>query len=73
MYDMIRSLITMSKAALISKGKAKYTAKINALGGASAYLSCGAKGGMDTAICMKGLKAKLTATDWADAWEIGMK
>lgn len=61
------------KATLITKGKARYLAKIKALGGASAYRTCGAKGGMDVAICLKGLKAKLTETDWAEAWEIGMK
>lgn len=63
----------MTKAAMISKGKTKYIGKIKALGGAKAYHDCGAKGGMDVAICLKGLKAKLDETDWADAWELGMK
>jgi len=63
----------MSKEALIAKGKRKYEAKIKALGGASAYYECGAKGGMDVALCLKGLKKKLTESDWADAWEVAMK
>ena len=60
-------------AAMISKGKKKYEAKIKALGGASAYRSCGEKGGMEVAICLKGLKEKLTESDWANAWEVAMK
>lgn len=62
----------MSKSALISKGKTKYEASIKRLGGASAYRACGAKGGMDTALCMKGLKAKLSESDWANAWAAAM-
>ena len=58
---------------MISKGKAKYEAKIRALGGATAYRACGAKGGMEVAICLKGLKAKLSESDWANAWEVAMK
>ena len=53
-------------AGMISKGKAKYLAKIKALGGATAYRSCGAKGGMEVALCLKGLKVKLDESDWAD-------
>ena len=53
-------------SAMISKGKAKYLAKIKALGGATAFRSCGAKGGMEVAICLKGLKEKLDEGDWAD-------
>ena len=52
--------------AMIAKGKKKYEAKIKALGGASAYRTCGEKGGMEVAICLKGLKEKLTETDWAN-------
>ena len=63
----------MAKTTMISKGKTKYLAKVKALGGASAYRDCGEKGGMDVAICLKGLKAKLDETDWADAWEGAMK
>lgn len=63
----------MSAETMISKGKAKYVAKIAAMGGADAYRACGAKGGINTAICMKGLKAKFTAGDWANFWEIGMR
>ena len=72
----------MAKATLISKGKTKYLAKIRALGGAGAYRDCGAKGGMDVAICLKGLKVKLDESNWADrlsgaqttllAWETAM-
>lgn len=58
---------------MITKGKAKYTASIRALGGASAYRDCGAKGGMDVAICLKGLKGKLGEGDWANAWEVAMQ
>lgn len=58
---------------MISRGKTKYVAKIKALGGASAYRDCGAKGGMEVAICLKGLKEKLDEGDWADAWEVAMK
>ncbi|TRZ51721.1 MAG: hypothetical protein D4S01_04210 [Dehalococcoidia bacterium] len=60
-------------AGMISRGKTKYEAKIRALGGATAYRSCGAKGGMEVAICLKGLKAKLSESDWASAWEVAMK
>jgi len=60
-------------AGMIAKGKTKYLAKVRAMGGASAYRSCGEKGGMEVAICLKGLKAKLDEGDWADAWEVGMK
>lgn len=62
-----------SKSDMITKGKAKYTAAIKALGGASAYRTCGAKGGMDVAVCLHGLKAALTVEDWANAWETAMK
>ena len=63
----------MAKSAMIAKGKKKYIQKIDALGGATAYIECGKKGGMDTAICMKGLKAKVATTAaWASAWESAM-
>jgi len=60
-------------ATMVSKGKAKYEAKIKALGGAAAYRSCGEKGGINVAICLKGLKVKLDEADWANAWEVAMK
>jgi len=60
-------------AGMIAKGKEKYIAKIKALGGASAYRDCGEKGGIEVAICLKGLKEKLSETDWANAWEVAMK
>jgi len=53
-------------AAMISKGKTKYLAKIKALGGSDAYRSCGEKGGIEVALCLKGLKVKLDESDWAD-------
>jgi hypothetical protein len=62
----------MSKSDLVTRGKTKYVAKIRALGGASAYRDCGSKGGMDVAICLKGLKEKLSETDWGNAWETAM-
>ena len=63
----------MAKARMVSKGKTKYLAKIKALGGASAYRKCGEAGGMDVAICLKGLRAELDEGDWADAWETAME
>ena len=60
-------------ARMVAKGKAKYEAKIKALGGAAAYRTCGEKGGINVAVCLKGLKAKLSETDWANAWETAMK
>ena len=59
-------------AAMIAKGKTKYEAKIKAMGGAAAYRTCGAKGGMEVAICLKGLKEALDEADWARAWEVAM-
>ena len=66
------SVVKMAKATMIAKGRKKYEAKIKALGGAAAYRTCGAKGGMDVAICLKGLKVALTEADWAKAWETAM-
>ena len=57
------------KSTMITKGKEKYISSIRGLGGASAYYSCGAKGGMDVAVCLKGLKEALSESDWADRWE----
>lgn len=58
----------MAKAALITKGKQNYMNALKRLGGALAYRECGELGGMDTTICLKGLKAKLTESDWGNAW-----
>ena len=60
------------KSSMISKGKEKYIGAIRDLGGASAYHSCGAKGGMDVAICLKGLKSALTEAEWGDRWARAM-
>lgn len=62
-----------SKAEMISRGKDKYINSIRGLGGASAYYSCGDKGGMDTAVCLQGLARALTETDWAERWEKAMQ
>jgi hypothetical protein len=61
-----------SKSEMISKGKEKYVSSIRGLGGASAYYSCGEKGGMDVAICLNGLKRALDETDWSDRWATAM-
>jgi len=63
----------MAKEEMIRKGKEKYTKKIKALGGAKAYYDCGAKGGMDVAVCLRGLRVALTEEDWANAWEVAMR
>ena len=57
---------------MISKGKDKYEGGIKAIGGARAYRDCGAKGGMDTAVCLAGLKEALDEGDWADKWSTAM-
>jgi len=62
----------VSKSDMIAKGKRKYVAGITAIGGADAYRTCGAKGGMEVAVCLKGLKAALTVDNWATAWETAM-
>ncbi len=61
------------KSAMISKGKEKYISSIKGLGGASAYRTCGDKGGMDVAICLHDLKKGLSESDWADRWEEAMR
>lgn len=57
------------KSAMITKGKEKYIESIRSLGGASQYRTCGAQGGMNVAVCLKGLKEALSESDWADRWE----
>lgn len=61
-----------SKDEMIRKGKQKYESSINQLGGANAYYGCGEKGGMEVAICLKGLKSALSVSDWADRWAQAM-
>jgi hypothetical protein len=61
-----------SKSEMINRGKTKYVDSIRGLGGASAYYSCGDKGGMDVAICLHGLKKALTEDDWSRRWEVAM-
>ena len=61
------------EASMISKGQAKYVASIKALGGASAYRTCGNQGGMKTATCLKALKAKVgSEEDWGSKWATAM-
>jgi hypothetical protein len=56
------------------KAKAKYLAAIKALGGASAYYSCGEKvatGGVKAvAECMKSLKKRVPEEAWAEKWAL---
>lgn len=61
------------ESTLVAKGQTKYVSSIKALGGASAYRSCGAEGGMKTATCLKALKAKLgTEEEWGKKWAAAM-
>lgn len=57
---------------MISRGKAKYEGGIRAIGGARAYRDCGARGGMDVAVCLAGLKEALDEGDWASKWADAM-
>ena len=61
------------ESAMISKGKAKYIAGINRIGGAEKYFECGGRGGMKTATCLKEAKAKVgTTVGWAETWAVSM-
>jgi len=63
----------VGEATLITKGQTKYVASIKALGGASAYRTCGSEGGMKTATCLKALKAKLgSEEEWGKKWAVAM-
>ena len=62
----------MGKSEMISKGKRKYKKKVGRIG-ADKYYSCGEKGGMDVAVCLKAARKKATVSDWADAWETAMR
>ena len=61
------------KSTMITKGKEKYQSSIRMIGGAAAYYSCGARGGMDVAVCLHELKKGLTESEWADRWEAAMR
>ena len=62
-----------SESAMISKGKTKYIAGVNRIGGADKYYECGGRGGMKTATCLKEAKAKTgTVAVWADTWATAM-
>lgn len=60
-----------SKSDLIRKGKKKYEDKVGRIG-ADTYYSCGEKGGMNVAVCLKAAKQKQTVSDWSDSWETAM-
>lgn len=61
------------ETALITKGKAKYVAGINRIGGADKYVSCGKEGGMKTATCLKAAKAKVASAEtWGETWATAM-
>ena len=62
-----------SKSDMIATGARKYEAGIKAIGGARAYNDCGAKGGMDTAVCLAGLRSALNEGDWAAKWASAMQ
>jgi len=61
------------ESAMISKGKAKYIAGVNRIGGATKYVECGGKGGMRTATCLKEAKAKVSSAEtWGESWATAM-
>ena len=61
------------KGDMIKKGKLKYEAGINRMGGEKTWLDCGARGGMNTAVCLKTEKeTRATASNWAKSWETAM-
>lgn len=61
------------ETAMISKGKAKYIAGINRVGGSAKYFDCGSKGGMKTATCLKEAKAKAGSAEvWGETWATAM-
>ncbi len=61
------------EASMISKGKAKYIAGVERIGGTAKYFECGGKGGMKTATCLKEAKAKVgTVATWAETWATAM-
>jgi hypothetical protein len=58
---------------LIAKGKAKYVAGVNRIGGSAKYFECGGRGGMKTATCLKEAKAKAgSAAAWGETWATAM-
>jgi len=58
---------------MITKGKAKYVAGVNRIGGAEKYFACGREGGMRTAVCLKAAKAKAgSAEAWGATWAKAM-
>lgn len=61
------------ETAMIAKGKVKYAAGVDRIGGAAKYIECGGMGGMKTATCLKAAKAKVTTTEtWANTWATAM-
>ncbi|MCK4528415.1 hypothetical protein KAW18_13665 [candidate division WOR-3 bacterium] len=62
----------MGASEMIAKGKAKYIAGINRIG-VDKYTSCGALGGMKTAVCLKEAKAKTASAEtWGATWAKAM-
>jgi len=63
----------MAEAKSAKAASKAYKEGVDAVGGADAYYSCGAKvttGGVKAvADCMKGLKKKLTSSDWQSKYE----
>ena len=62
----------MGATEMIAKGKEKYIAGINRIG-VDKYTSCGAEGGMKTAVCLKAAKAKSASAEvWGKTWADAM-
>ncbi len=61
------------ESAMITKGKAKYIAGVERIGGSAKYVECGGMGGMKTATCLKAAKAKASSVaTWAETWANAM-
>jgi len=71
--EVVGGELTAGERRMISKGKKMYMAGISAIGGVGAYYTCGKKGGIRTASCLKGKKGLKTLSHWARKWEIGMR
>ena len=69
---MVTKTVTLNKGdvdAMIKKGKAKYEANVDA----DEWRTCGKKGGMGVAACLKGKKEALSTADWAAKWGTAME
>ena len=65
--------LTAGERRMISKGKKMYMAGIRAIGGTKVYYTCGKKGGIRVARCLKGRKATKPLDYWAHRWELAMR